>query len=66
MKNRILITISLSLCLNCKGELKEEIADINIYDNFVFSTIVINSKIEFLADSIFYKKNLSEIKNFSH
>ena len=56
MKNKILITISLSLCLNCKGELKEEIADINIYDNFVFSTTVINSKIEFLADSIFLQE----------
>ena len=56
MKNRILITISLSLCLNCKGVLKEEIADINIYDNFVFSTIDINSKIEFLADSIFLQE----------
>ena len=56
MKNRILITISLSLCLNRKGELKEEIADINIYDNFVFSTIDINSKIEFLADFIFLQE----------
>ena len=56
MKNRILITISLSLCLNCKGELKEEIADINIYDNFLFSTIDINSKIEFLEDSIFLQE----------
>ena len=52
MKNTILITISLSLCLSCKGPLKKENTDIKIYDNSILSIIDINSKIEILADSI--------------